>query len=312
MASRAFKTIDQQITTGGDYIEALRRKTMYTSIMRKVKTEEGALSIAKHDSNVNIEWCSDASRSHDLKSRARLKSTINYSTLLDIAKGKRQANPVLNGSTASKFNIFTGNFAMVHAEAPIPVLVPFKWDSTRNTNLPIFIMAPTGPTGLATTNTVTFPNNGQSTDAMDSSWNQSYYPGWWFDPLGVLTELNCNQTEATNLGKRLVDQVEITYRWSHAYWRSVAGQSMSGFSFPENVTFYQQPTDFKDPLTKAYGPLPEFASFSSTVPANLDTATKINVEQVAQLNEWCKQQGSADGIGPPKLFNVNMNVNVPP
>ena len=293
MASRAFKTIDQQITTGGDYIEALRRKTMYTSIMRKVKTEEGALSIAKHDSNVNIEWCSDASISRDLKPRAKLKSTINYSTLLDIAKGKRQANPVLNGSTASKFNIFTGNFAMVHSEVPIPILVPFKWDSTAKTNLPIF----EDSDGLVTTNTVTFPNNGQSTDAMDASWNQSNYPGWWFDPLGVLTELNCNQSVATNLGKRLVDQVEITYRWSHAYWRSVAGQSMSGFSFPESVTFYQQPTDFKDPLTKAYGPLAGFASFSSTVPALVNPAKKINVEQFSQLNEWCKQQGNADGIG---------------
>ena len=38
--SRAFKSIDNQITTGGDYIEALRRKTMYMSIMRKAKTVE--------------------------------------------------------------------------------------------------------------------------------------------------------------------------------------------------------------------------------------------------------------------------------
>ena len=131
--SRAFKTIDNQFTTSSDYTEALRRKTMYKSIMKKAQSMEGAASIAEYNNDINIEWCNETPTT-----KGKLKSTINYETLLDIAKGKRLANPVLNGNISSKFNIFTGNFAMVHAEVPIPVLVPFKWDSSpTNTNLPI-------------------------------------------------------------------------------------------------------------------------------------------------------------------------------
>ena len=76
--SRAFKTIDQQITTGGDYIESLRRKTMYMSIMRKAQDPESAKSIATHNNNVNIEWCNSggAVKMAGSDSVARLKSTI--------------------------------------------------------------------------------------------------------------------------------------------------------------------------------------------------------------------------------------------
>lgn len=309
--SRAFKTIDQQITTGGDYIESLRRKTMYMSIMRKAQDPESAKSIATHNNNVNIEWCNSggAVKMAQSNSVARLKSTNSYATLLDMAKGKRQANPVLNGSTASKFNIFTGNFAMVHSKAPIPIIVPFKWDTTQNTNQPVWM----GPTNTPAYNTIIFPNNGQSSDAMDASWNQAQYPGWWFDPYGVLTELNCLQTEATNLGTRLVDQVEITYRWSHAYWRSVAGQSMSGFAFPESVTFSLQRTSFADPLTEAYGPLPSFNAYIPGVPPPANPLTpeeekarEINILQESQLNEWCKNQGRPTGVPLPRVsFNIN-------
>ena len=299
--SRAFKSIDNQITTGGDYIEALRRKTMYMSIMRKAKTVEGANSIAKYDNDLNIQWCQDGNIINPGVPIAKLKSTINYKTLLDISKGKRQANPVLNGSTASKFNIFTGNFAMVHGNQPYPLIVPFRWDSsTQNTNVPYFY--PSGSSGaspLPRANTIRFPNNGQSTNPMDASWNETMYPGWWFDPYGILTEANCIQTEATNLGIKLVNQVEIIYRWSHAYWRSVAGQSMSGFAFPESITFSTQPTNFVDDLTLKYGPLPRYDAglgddYDGLIVSDIGDklANQINAQQAFQLNEWCQQQGT--------------------
>lgn len=293
--SRAFKSIDNQITTGGDYIEALRRKTMYLSIARKVKTAEGAASIVKYDNDVNIKWCEGGNRKNS-KPTAKLKSTINYKTLLDISKGKRQANPVLNGSTASKFNIFTGNFAMVHGNQPYPLIVPFIWDSGNKTNKPYLVTGPTPPTPpemLPIANTITFPNNGQSENPMDASWNLAQYPGWWFDPFGVLTEENCIATNANNLGAKLVNQVEIAYRWSHAYWRSVAGQSMSGFAFPESVSFALQPTDYTSELTQRYGPLPTSDAYI-IVQAALggDPADTINRQQESQLIEWCQAQGS--------------------
>ena len=302
--SRAFKSIDNQITSGGDYIEALRRKTMYMSIMRKARTIEGAISIAKYDSDVNIQWCKDGNPTQVTPTPiAKLKSTADYKTLLDISKGKRQANPVLNGSTASKFNIFTGNFAMVHGSLPYPLIVPFKWSnngtSEQYTNMPYFHVA--GPADIPLASTISFPNNGQTNNPMDVSWNEAAYPGWFFDPYGILSNSNCIQTEATNLGVKLVNQVEIIYRWSNAYWRSVAGQSMSGFAFPESVTFSLQPTNLLDELAIKYGPLPRYDAglgddYDGLILDNIgdDLARQINVQQQLQLNEWCEQQGGRD------------------
>ena len=131
---------------------------------------------------------------------------------------------------------------------------------------------------------------------MDASWNENGYTGWWFDPYGILTESNCIPTQATNLGRKLVNQVEITYRWSSAYWRSVAGQSMSGFAFPERVTFAVQPTDFTDPFAIRYGPLPKTDAllgdeYDGTLMASVDKADAVNSQQRMQLAEWCRQQG---------------------
>lgn len=303
--SRAFKSIDNQITSGGDYIEALRRKTMYMSIMRKAKTIEGAISVAKYDSDVNIQWCKDGNATNGGLPIAKLKSTADYKTLLDISKGKRQANPVLNGSTASKFNIFTGNFAMVHGSLPYPLIVPFKWSdngaSEQNTNMPYFITTGVSGVQIPLASTISFPNNGQTNNAMDVSWNEAAYPGWFFDPYGILSNSNCIQTEATNLGVKLVNQVEIIYRWSNAYWRSVAGQSMSGFAFPESVTFSLQPTNLFDELAIKYGPLPRYDAglgddYDGLILDNIgdDIAEQINAQQQLQLNEWCEQQGGRD------------------
>ena len=172
---------------------------------------------------------------------------------------------------------------MVHNERPIPVIMPFIWN--QETNVPIY------DASGAITNTITFPNNGQSTNPMDASWNEAQYPGWWFDQFGVLTELNCLQTKATNLKTRYVSQVELTYRWSEAYWKSVAGQPMSGFSFPESVTFALDPTDFSDPLTQTYGPLPAYNAFRDDIPPSYggNEADKQNARQASQLDQWCQQ-----------------------
>ena len=83
------------------------------------------------------------------------------------------------------------------------------------------------------------------------------------------------------------------YRWSHAYWRSVAGQSMSGFAFPESVSFTLQPTDYTSELTQRYGPLPTSDAYTIVQAAfGLDPADTINRQQESQLIEWCQAQGS--------------------
>ena len=298
--SRAFKSIDNQINSGSDYTKSIRNKALYLSIERKVKTEEGANSVSKYDSDYSITWCKGGSGAPVLSwttaGTAKLKSASSYAAYMNIARGKRLANPVLNGATASKFNIFTGNFAMVHPLHPYPLLVPSHWNTTNNTLQPTqstIINPPPAVTGVPTqVNTIPFPNSGQLNGPVDVSWNEINYPGWFFDPYGVLSNYTCIKGNAPTLGTKLVNQVEIIYRWSPAYWRSVAGQSMSGAAFPESVTFNKQPTE-NDNLTNAYGPVASLAAQEGLAGSG-DTFTgdvsKIQNEE-QQLQSWCIQQG---------------------
>ena len=298
--SRAFKTIDNQITTSSDYINAVRRKTLFTSIRDKSRKAASAASIATWDNTYRIKWCAGGSGSAAVvdqlqpnmktKPTSKLVSAHSHAALLDISKGKRIANPVLNGSTASKFNIFTGNFAIIHPKNPYPLVIPTAWSTTTQSLRPITILQPIagGYPNLYTANTIPFPNNGQQGGTSDASWNTVNYPGWYFDPYGVLTNITCNQSNAVTLGRRLVRQVEIGYRWSPAYWRSVAGQSMSGISYPEAVTFSTQPTQLDD-LTMAYGPQPTVTSdqlaSSGFQLSNMDA----NKQMLLQVDNWCER-----------------------
>ena len=292
--SRAFKSIDNQISSGSDYTRSIRNKTLYLSIERKAKTKKGAESVAKYDSDYNIMWCSDGYGNPTPTgiTTAKLKSASSYEAYMNIARGKRIANPVLNGATASKFNIFTGNFAMVHPNIPYPLLVPTKWDINTDSLRPLTIITPpptiTSTVNASQVNTIPFPNSGQTDGALDVSWNEINYPGWFFDPYSVLSNYTCIKSEAPNLGKKLVNQVEIIYRWSPAYWRSVAGQSLSGIDFPESVTFAAQPTH-SDELTQRYGPVTSLYAQESIIAAG--GAVNEIMNESLQLQSWCKQQG---------------------
>lgn len=298
--SRAFKSIDNQITTSSDYINAIRRKTLFTSIRDKSRHAASAQSVATWDNTYRIKWCAggsgDAAVVDQLQPNmptqptSKLVSARSHAALLDISKGKRIANPVLNGSTASKFNIFTGNFAIIHPKNPYPLVIPTAWSKTTQSLRPITILqSSAGPQypNLYTANTIPFPNNGQTLPT-DGSWNVVNYPGWYFDPYGVLTNITCNQSNAVDLGRRLVRQVEIGYRWSPAYWRSVAGQSMSGISYPEAVTFSTQPTQL-DNLTMRYGPQPTITADQLAASGFKLNDMGANKQMLLQVNDWCER-----------------------
>ena len=291
--SRAFKSIDNQITSGSDYTRSIRNKTIYLGIERKVTTsEKTAESVSKYDSDYKIMWCGDGNGIplDNGFTTAKLKSASSYEAYMNIARGKRIANPVLNGATASKFNIFTGNFAMVHPQTPYPLIVPTKWNPTTKTICPIpIVTSPPSGVDASQANTIPFPNTGQTNMALDLSWNENNYPGWFFDPYGVLSNYACIKSQAPNLGKKLVSQVEIIYRWSPAYWRSVAGQSLSGAAFPESVTFDLQPTENNE-LTQRYGPVASLVSQENT---NEISAVEHDLNQ---LQSWCIQKGNDAAI----------------
>ena len=288
--SRAFKSIDNQITSGSDYTRSIRNKAIYLSIERKVrKSEKAAESVSKYDSDYNIMWCAGGNGipNSDIGfTTAKLKSASSYEAYMNIARGKRIANPVLNGATASKFNIFTGNFAMVHPQTPNPLLVPTKWNPHTKTICPIPIISSPPAIDASQANTIPFPNMGQTSMALDLSWNENNYPGWFFDPYSVLSNYACIKSQAPNLGRKLVNQVEIIYRWSPAYWRSVAGQSLSGVAFPESVTFGPQPTENNE-LTKRYGPVA-----SLTTQENITGESSAERHDLNQLQSWCVQKGN--------------------
>ena len=300
--SRAFKTLDKQITGSGDHTSAIKRKTLFRTMREKLKTEKGAANIRKYDNVYNVSWCSaDAGTiGTPVFPTGELISSHSYEAYLDIAKGKRLTNPVLNGSSAAKFNIYTGNFAQITPRTDYPIVIPTEWKEVKSGTgstawqyygdrlvpYPRYEQAyssagaRTDFENAVSVNSIPFPNTSQVGSVTDASWNVTNYPGWLADPYGIFFNSSCDTNQAPTLGKRLVNEVVIDWRWTSAYWRSVSGQTMSGFSFPTKVTFDYQPSEGSQVLVQKYGP-----EASAEKPSTITSPAEL------QLAQWCDSFG---------------------
>ena len=126
-ASKAFKSIDQDIITSGDFTRSRRQITKYKSIEKAITdgfylknekwntTRVGLTKIkclSLPDCEINVSNCNLPDVDLEKKgNRNVLISTRNYEDLLDLHKGKKFANPVLNGTTNAVLDVNCQNVA---------------------------------------------------------------------------------------------------------------------------------------------------------------------------------------------------------
>ena len=270
-ASKAFKSIDQDIITSGDFTISRRQITKYKTIEKAItngfyleneKWNTTRVGLTKIDClslpNCEIDVSNSNSNLPDIQlekigNRNVLISTRNYEDLLDLHKGKKFANPVLNGTTNSDTNLYVGNFANI-AFGDLPLEGSCRDDTKAQAgfNRYIFIypfntlvdIDEIGNENFTESkiNSVLFPNSGQ---IQNTSWGENS-PGYVFDPYGKLYIDLCDTQnyEKGSLAERIRNNSRIDFRWLIEYWDIVKGNMLNGFAYPTRINFNQQFTSF--------------------------------------------------------------------
>ena len=307
-ASKAFRSIDQNITCSADYTIYKKQKTKYNYIQSQALTGKAGLKkLSKWNNNVHISSsynCDDITDCQDISNcylncdcsgcydsgstDKQLISTNSYEELLDLHKGKLYSNPVLNGSTKSDVNLYVGVFATVSfsslpEEGPIILLYPYNSDYS--------IISPTD-----NFNKIYFPNNSQ----VNPNSGSNVVPGYIADPYGTLYLDKCNlqRRETARPNSRLINNAKLDFRWLIAYWQLVKGNSLNGFRYPTKISFLPQTTNLNNSTTiiddvQSLAPLPISLlnkiynnQCSSTSCDITDKETLSNKAECYQYNFW--------------------------
>ena len=168
-------------------------------------------------------------------------------------KGKKFANPVLNGTTNSDTNLYVGNFANItFGNLPLEGACSDKTKNEAGFNRYIFIypfntlvdIDQIGNENFTNSkiNTVLFPNKGQ---IQNTNWGENS-PGFVFDPYAKLYINICDTKDYDqgSLAERIRNNSRIDFRWLTEYWDIVKGNMLNGFAYPTKINFNQQFTSF--------------------------------------------------------------------
>ena len=260
-ANKAFKSIDTDIISSSDFIEAKKQLVKYKTIENAVQGKYFN-KLNKWNRNVKVGYCDNYCEDEDCgegkeKSQEKiLISAFSYEEFLDISKGKKFANPVLNGSTNSDTNLYIGPFANV-TFGTIPE-DPCTDQSDNLFNKFVFLY-PYNTVDDSTcsyvddciteenVNKMLFPNVGQADSNLP--WGSVANPGFIFDPYARLYQEDCQQVsfqEGDGKIKKRKETTILDYRWFIEYWQVVVGNSLNGFSFPSKINFNSQYTKLSE------------------------------------------------------------------
>lgn len=104
--NRCFNSVNQTITNASDLIHSKRQKTIYRDLSQNTTSALGPNPIKLNGRRYNSNFIV---KGGGVGNNACLASTKNYELLLDLAKGKRFSNPVLDGNTATTDEHWVGN-----------------------------------------------------------------------------------------------------------------------------------------------------------------------------------------------------------
>lgn len=196
--------------------------------------------------NFRLTSCSDINGNNG----STLVSAADYKTYMDLAIGKRVANPILDGAEAYSLDGRMGAFYRLNIQ---PGAVISTLDAS-NGSAPLPDVS--GGDGM-----MAWPNNSQvdspsgilqyTADVEDN------YKGYVLDPYNRRNE-NCTNDATARKTTVISPLLNIDARWLNSYWQATRGQPLSGFSFPTKINFGYQETNYNNdivikaaPMTKA-------------------------------------------------------------
>lgn len=261
--SKAFKPFNKSAGSSSDRTASLRRSTMYQAVVNSQNMNQ-LNNYQFTNRNFSVKPCQSVQTSSG-QPYSELNQVSSYKTYMDLAIGKRLVNPVLNGQEALSLEGNMGAFYRLNVvandsistaqanngQAPLPI-VPGSYvkatvvDGSMN-GLPI------GGVGR-----ISWPNASQ--DQVPVDYNQfvigngnsqsvyDNYPGYVIDPYNKLTNSCSEDDNSTGLLVNNIENIVVDARWLESYWGATGGQPLTGFSFPSQVVFGTQDTQYQDTI----------------------------------------------------------------
>lgn len=201
--------------------------------------------------NFRLTSCSDT----DGNNVSTLVSAADYKTYMDLAVGKRVANPILDGAEAYSLDGKMGAFYKLNVQ---PGVVISTLDAS-NGSAPFPDVS--GGNGM-----MDWPNNSQidaksGIDQYIASANDNY-KGYVLDPYNRRTK-KCSSNLVYHKTIDISPILDIDGRWLSSYWKARSAQPLSGFSFPTKVHFGYQQTNYNNDLVVKAAPMTKAVNVST-------------------------------------------------
>ena len=230
-SNRCFNTLNKTIVNSSDLTNYKKQLVIYKNLSGNATSINGPDPKKKNGSYYNDNFIVKGTIDDPC-----LASAKNYELLLDITKGKKFANPILDGASAAKYEMWSGNVIEANYYA--------------NNVIPVRAMDPSGTDGNikdGSDNTILFP----SPCIDDCSWNNSVYPGYTIDPSQTLFYKECDDT---NKLPAYINVCDVSFRSTNYYWKAVSANPLKGMRYPTPIKLRFQDTNVSTPTASKYAP----------------------------------------------------------
>lgn len=228
-SNRCFHTIDQTIINASDLTQSKRQRTIYNNLTENTLSVYGPNPIKNNGSRYNNNFVVKGGGIGS--SDACLVSAKSYDLLLDLTKGKRFANPVLDGASATTNELWIGNVLELDYSGNNIIPVRSIDISTNNTIQD------------GDDNAIIFP----SPCLDDCSWNSTAYPGFTIDPSQQMFYYSCDVPYIKSV-------CDVSFRNTNYYWKAVNAQPLNGMNYPAPLKIGRQETDNTTDIYIQYAP----------------------------------------------------------
>lgn len=232
--NKCFENLNTTVVDGSDRINALRQKTIYKELQNNAMA--GAPDpIKKTGYRYNENFKTAALHSQNGGGiKYELSSAKNYELLLDITKGKRFANPILNVGH-DRYKIWGGNVMDVSYGDKIPIervtytevynMEDLNSEEVENSNV---IYIPYTQEGLFENYAYNADGASKTTqktpyDIVDPSHNVFYTPCYFSGPAHIPPWIKTTVSKTP------------AFRDSYYYLQGARANPLAGFAFPQKV-----------------------------------------------------------------------------
>ena len=234
-SNRCFQALNKTINDAGELTKKYRQETIYKELQENAKpTSDGGFEsinpLKNNGSRYNDNFLAKAGTASGVR-KFKLAQAKNYELLLDVSKGKRFNNPLLNPA-AGKAQMLAGQFLKVKYDLEnAPPIQAFIWTQiTAGDRLPDM--------ARSTSNRIVFPVG----EPIYYDWNSNSAPGHIIDPKNKIFYAQCykatTEQQLQQFPPWLKNTVVLTNTWTDYYWRAVNAQPLHQFQYPCEINLW--------------------------------------------------------------------------